>query len=148
MSVSPFSFCYYALSGYLQPDRRSELSSDNSSTLATAIVGSNSNPASVTQRVTYDHSSDWILLRRREKYSAKAISINNFSSERVDSKGLYGRWRLQVIGSCLSLSCKYQLLLREMILNQQRNSRPAYGKKELTYTPYNDVLIGLIRSGE
>ena len=27
----------------------------------------------------------------RDKFSAKTISINNFSSERVDSKGLYGR---------------------------------------------------------
>ena len=35
------------------------------------IIGSNSNPASVTQRVTYDQ----ILLRRREKYSAKAIFV-------------------------------------------------------------------------
>ena len=26
--------------------------------------------------------------------------MNNFSSERVDSKGLYGRWTLRVIGSC------------------------------------------------
>ena len=40
--------------------------------------------------------SDWILLRRHEKYSARAISINNFLPERVDSKGLYGRWRLLV----------------------------------------------------
>ena len=38
--------------------------------------------------------SHWILLRRREKYCARAISINNFSPERVDSKGLSGRWRL------------------------------------------------------
>ena len=29
-----------------------------------------------------------------------------------------------------------------MILNQQRNSRPEYGKKELAYTPYKDGLIG------
>ena len=35
------------------------------------IIGSNSNPASVTQRVTYDQ----ILLKRREKYSAKAIFV-------------------------------------------------------------------------
>ena len=27
----------------------------------------------------------------RDKFSAKTISINNFSSERVDSKGLHGR---------------------------------------------------------
>ena len=26
-----------------------------------------------------------------DKFSSKTISINNFSSERVDSKGLYGR---------------------------------------------------------
>ena len=35
-----------------------------------------------------------------------------------------------------------------MILNQNRNFRPGYGKKELTYTPYNVDLIGMIRSGE
>ena len=34
-----------------------DLTIDISSMLATAIVGSNSNRASVTQRVTYDHSS-------------------------------------------------------------------------------------------
>ena len=28
------------------------------------------------------------------------------------------------------------------------SSRLGYGKKELTYTPYNDGLIGLIQSGE
>ena len=27
----------------------------------------------------------------RDKFSAKTISVNKFSSERVDSKGLYGR---------------------------------------------------------
>ena len=27
----------------------------------------------------------------RDKFSAETISINNFSSERVDSEGLYGR---------------------------------------------------------
>ena len=27
----------------------------------------------------------------RDKFCTKAISINNFSSERVDAKGLYGR---------------------------------------------------------
>ena len=53
--------------------------------------------------------SDQILLRRRKKYSAKGISITNFSSERVDSKGLYGRWRLQVIGSWSSPKCKYPI---------------------------------------
>ena len=35
-----------------------------------------------------------------------------------------------------------------MILNQYRNSRPGYGKKELAYTLYNGGLIGLIRSRE
>ena len=35
-----------------------------------------------------------------------------------------------------------------MILNQNRNFRPGYDKKELTYTPYNGDLIGMIRSGE
>ena len=38
-----------------------------------------------------------------DKFSAKMISINNFSLERVDSKGLYGRWRLQVMSSWLRL---------------------------------------------
>ena len=41
----------------------------------------------------------------------------------------------------LKISFKYQSLLREMILNQHRNSQPGYGKKELTYTPHNDGLI-------
>ena len=38
--------------------------------------------------------SDWLIgyyVLGRDKFSAKTISINNFSSERVDSKGLYGR---------------------------------------------------------
>ena len=38
--------------------------------------------------------------------------------------------------------------LRPAVLNQRTNSRPGYGKRELAYTPYNDGLIGLIRSGE
>ena len=36
----------------------------------------------------------------RDKFCPKTVSINNFSSERVDSEGLYGRWRLRVMGSC------------------------------------------------
>ena len=38
--------------------------------------------------------SNWLIgyyALGRGKFSAKTISINNFSSERVDSKGLYGR---------------------------------------------------------
>ena len=38
--------------------------------------------------------SDWLIgyyQLGRDKFSAKTISINNFSSERVDFKGLYGR---------------------------------------------------------
>ena len=38
--------------------------------------------------------SNWLIgyyALGRDKFSAKTISINNFSSERVDSKGLYGR---------------------------------------------------------
>ena len=38
--------------------------------------------------------SDWLIgyyALGRDKCSAKAISINNFSSERVDSKSLYER---------------------------------------------------------
>ena len=46
--------------------------------------------------------TDWLIgyyALRRDKFCAKTISINNLSSERVDSKGLYGRWRLRVMGS-------------------------------------------------
>ena len=38
--------------------------------------------------------SDWLIgyyALRRDKFSAKTISIINSLSERVDSKGLYGR---------------------------------------------------------
>ena len=38
--------------------------------------------------------SDWLTdcyALGGDKFSAKMISINNFSLERVDSKGLYGR---------------------------------------------------------
>lgn len=60
--------------------------------IAGAIVGSNSNRASVTQRVTYDHSSALIGYYLEDvKNIPRATSINNFSPERVDSKGLYGR---------------------------------------------------------
>ena len=40
----------------------------------------------------------------RDKFSAETISVNSFLSERVDFKGLYGRWRLRVIGFCSSRS--------------------------------------------
>ena len=46
--------------------------------------------------------SDWLIgyyALGREEFSMKTISINNFSSERIDSKGLYGSWRLRVMGS-------------------------------------------------
>ena len=48
--------------------------------------------------------TDWLIgyyALWRDKFCPKTVSINNFSSERVDSEGLYGRWRLQVMGSCL-----------------------------------------------
>ena len=67
--------------------------------------------------------ADWILLRRSEKYSAKTISINNFSSERVDSKGLYGRWRLQVIGSWQDL-LSYNLIKHRDDHKEQDNGQP------------------------
>ena len=38
--------------------------------------------------------TDWLIAYyalRRDKFCAKTISLNNFSSERVDSKGMYGR---------------------------------------------------------
>ena len=41
--------------------------------------------------------SDWLIgyyASGRGKFSAETISINSFSSERVDSKSLNGRWRL------------------------------------------------------
>ena len=44
--------------------------------------------------------SDWLIgyfALERDRFSSKTISINNFSSERVDSKGLYGRLRLRVM---------------------------------------------------
>ena len=44
--------------------------------------------------------SDWLIgyyALGRDKFSANTISINKFSSERVDSKGLCGSWRLRVM---------------------------------------------------
>ena len=38
--------------------------------------------------------TDWLInyyALGRNKFPAETISINNFSSKRVDSKGLYGR---------------------------------------------------------
>ena len=50
--------------------------------------------------------SDWLIgfhVLERDKFSAKTISINKFSSERVsESKSFYGRWRLQGMGSGLA----------------------------------------------
>ena len=45
--------------------------------------------------------TDWLIgyyALGRDKFCTKTISINKFSSERVDAKGLYGRWRLRVMG--------------------------------------------------
>ena len=45
--------------------------------------------------------TDWLIgyyALGRDKFCTKTISINNFSSEIVDSEGLYGRRRLRVIG--------------------------------------------------
>ena len=44
--------------------------------------------------------SDWLTgyyALGCDKFSAKTISIDKFSSKRVDSKGLYGSWRLRVM---------------------------------------------------
>ena len=38
--------------------------------------------------------TDWLIgyyALGRDKFCLKTVSINNFSSERVDSEGLYGR---------------------------------------------------------
>ena len=51
--------------------------------------------------------TDWLIgyyALGDDKFCAKTISINNFSSERVDAKGLYGRWRLRVMGSWCSIN--------------------------------------------
>ena len=45
--------------------------------------------------------NDWLIgycALGRDKFCTKTSSINNFSSEIVDSEGLYGRRRLRVIG--------------------------------------------------
>ena len=45
--------------------------------------------------------ADWLIghyALGRDKFCAETNAINNFSSERVDSKGLYGRLRLRVMG--------------------------------------------------
>ena len=55
-------------------------------------------------------------IRAWQIFRGKACSKNNSSSERVDSKGLYGRWRLRVIGSW------YILLL----FKHQSNNYPLY----------------------
>ena len=63
--------------------------------------------------------TDWLIsyyALRRDKFCAKTISINNFSSERVDSKGLYGRWRLRVMGSWLH-ACAQPIITQQYIRN-------------------------------
>ena len=48
-----------------------------------------------------EQRTDWLIgyyILGRDKSCTKTISINNFSSERVDFEGLYGRWRLRVMG--------------------------------------------------
>ena len=50
--------------------------------------------------------TDWLIgyyALVRDKFCPKTVSINNFSSERVDSEGLYGRRRLRLMGSCFSV---------------------------------------------
>ena len=56
--------------------------------------------------------SDWWIgyyVLGRDKCSAKTISVNNFPSERVDSKGLYGRWRLRLLQCAVILRIKFDL---------------------------------------
>ena len=52
----------------------------------------------------HDWAAQWLVISyyalERDKFCPKTVSINNFSSERVDSEGLYGRWILRVKGSC------------------------------------------------
>ena len=156
MSVSPFSFVIRLQADIFNPIEDQNYHQELHAGYTTAIVGTNSNRASVTHCVTYDHSSALIgyywkgVKIFRESYFYK---YGNFSSERVaspqtsfgvrlsriqfsptsvgekwirdkdvgekwmrdkrtpkevcggatervDSKGLYGRCRLQVIGSC------------------------------------------------
>ena len=59
-----------------------------------AIVNDSSEHKKVYVNELTGLRSNWLIgyyALGRDKFSAKTISINKFSSERVDSKGLYGR---------------------------------------------------------
>ena len=55
---------------------------------------------------------DWLLRITAWQIFRETISINNFSSERVDSKGLYGRWRLRVMGSWHNVIFEIRITMR------------------------------------
>ena len=63
-------------------------------TLSAIVVNDSSEHKKVCVNELTGLHSNWLIgyyALGRDKFSAKTISINNFSSERVDSKGLYGR---------------------------------------------------------
>ena len=102
--------------------------------LPTAIVGSNSNRrASVACEQAFGRAGNWgkgkafpfaIFFPKKNREPVHRLRVCDstcnvwswlssdgkegvkISRERVDSKGLYGRWRLQVIGSCPTLSAE------------------------------------------
>ena len=63
-------------------------------TLSAIVVNDSSEQKKVYVNELTRLRSNWLIgyyALGRDKFSAKTISINNFSSGRVDSKGLYGR---------------------------------------------------------
>ena len=64
--------------------------------------------------------SDWLIgyyAFGRDKFSAKTIFVKTFSSERIDSEGLYGRWRLWVMGSWYYLVHYINILMATFLTN-------------------------------
>ena len=96
--------------------------------------------------------SDWLIgyyASGRDKFSAKPISINNFSSKRVDSKGLYGRWRLRVMGSwlwlawmSLRLACMAWIALK-LCTSQFQNRPSPPGQSPGIWLALNSVQRGI-----
>ena len=63
-------------------------------TLSVIVVNDSSEHKKVYVNELTGLRSNWLIgyyALGRDKFSAKTISINNFSLERVHSKGLYGR---------------------------------------------------------
>ena len=100
--------------------------------------------------------TDWLIgyyALVRDKFCPKTVSINNFLSERVDSEGLYGRWRLRVMGSCFDniLQQVYKERMKKLMLDAKvvlRTSHMAisFGRKEMYLSAFRscNTIIFLI----